>query len=224
MAQAIVILCKGLALGKGVVAYSGGKDGLAVALLARDLGVNIGVCELSYTFTEQEKNIRATANLLGFTEVVWRKKLSISWLARRPQYVFCRDRRYNEFCQHKHRSSVEDWAKLNGYPVVITGRKSKGNMVKAPIYSLKNGTIGCHPLKDWDDGDIWAFLRDRGVARPWIYSTRLGQTLGNGVWPSFHDFPDRQANYRVIYDIEPAVVHEAALVDVAGAREFLSTM
>jgi 3'-phosphoadenosine 5'-phosphosulfate sulfotransferase (PAPS reductase)/FAD synthetase len=221
---AMEILAEGKRKGNCVIAYSGGKDGLAAALLAKDAGISLGVCELSFTFAKQEWDIRLTAQRLGFT-MIWRNSLSLSWLAQRPQYVFNHDRkRTNELMQFRQRNSVERFAKHNHIPVVITGRKSQGNTVASAVHKRGNGTWGCHPLRSWDEADVWTFLRDRGVATPWVYQTPIGISQGNTGWPFCRECPDIQGNWRVIHDIEPSVVEAAALVDVVGARDFLRTV
>lgn len=215
------ILQKGKEQGRCVIAYSGGKDGLAAALLAQDAGITVGVCELSFTFFLQEQDIRQTARRLGFS-IIWRKNLTLSWLAQRPQYVFNHDRKKtNELMQFRQRDSVERFAKLNNLPVVITGRKSKGNTVASALHKRSNGTWGCHPLRSWDEGDVWTFLKQRGVATPWVYSTPIGISQGNTGWPFCREAPTVQGNWRVVHSIEPAVVEAAAMVDVVGARDFL---
>lgn len=218
------IIQEGRKHGLCVIAYSGGKDGLAAALLALDQGITLGVCELSFTFSRQEQDIKRTANSLGFT-MVYRKNLNLSWLAAHPQYVFSHDRkRTNELMQFRQRNSVESFARHNHFPVVITGRKSQGNTVAKAVHKRGNGTWGCHPLRSWDEGDVWTFLRDRGVATPWVYGTPIGISQGNTGWPFCRECPDIQGNWNVIYGIEPTIVHQAALVDVAGARAFLRTV
>jgi 3'-phosphoadenosine 5'-phosphosulfate sulfotransferase (PAPS reductase)/FAD synthetase len=222
VAEARQIIKDGLRLGRALVAYSGGKDGLCAALLARDLGVTLGVCELSFTFVDQERDIRQTANHLG-GQVVWRNTLDIAWLAAHPQFVFNRDTRaINTFCQVRQRDSVEHYARDHGYRVVITGRKKHGNSVRYAIHPRANGTVGCHPLRDWDDGDIWAYLRDAGIPVPWVYRTSFGRHEGNSAWPFCRQYADKFNNYAVIYSIEPPIVLQAAAAGVIGAREFLA--
>ncbi|MDR0472313.1 MAG: phosphoadenosine phosphosulfate reductase family protein [Treponema sp.] len=216
------ILEKALMRGKGIVAYSGGKDAIVVALLAQKLGVIDGVCELSFCFTQQETDIKKQAISLGFN-VQYRKKFDLRWLARHPQFVFNNDtKQINAFCQIRQRDSCEKYALQNGYKVVITGRKNQGNSIKDTIYERRNGTVGAHPLREWTDGDIWAYLRDKGIPRPWIYGTPFGLAEGNSFWPICRQYPDRDQNYTVIYGIEPNIVLQAARFGIIGAAEFLA--
>jgi 3'-phosphoadenosine 5'-phosphosulfate sulfotransferase (PAPS reductase)/FAD synthetase len=207
--------------GSLIVAYSGGKDGLCAALLARDMGIKMGVCELSYTFTNQEHDIRNTASGLG-VEVEWRRTLDMAWLAKHPKFVFSRcPEVVSAFCQIRQRDSVERCAKSHGHKVVITGRKKRGNSVRKAIDPRRSGTIGCHPIREWDDGDVWAFLRLRGVGVPWIYSTPFGKHEGNSAWPFCRQYLSRFENYEVIHNIEPKIVERAAEYGIVDAREFL---
>jgi len=222
MADAYRILTAGRKLGPVMVAYSGGKDGLAAALLARDVGVGgLNVCELSFTFRRQEQDIRATAHRFGIN-VVYRHHLSLGWLAAHPQYLFTHDMKLNgALCHLRQQNSVESYARRHGIQVVITGRKTLGNSVRQAIDPRKNGTTGCHPLRGWDDGDVWALLRDRGVPMPWVYSTPFGRRQGNTGWPFCRLGSTIQENYEIIYQIEAETVLDAAEAGVPGAREFL---
>ena len=216
------IIEKALMRGKAIVAYSGGKDAIAVSLLAQKLGVNDGVCELSFAFTQQEIDIRKQAAALGFN-IHYKKKLDLPWLAKHPQFVFSNDsKNVNAFCQLRQRNSAEQYAAQNGYKCVITGRKNQGNSIPEAIHERRNGTIGVHPIREWTDGDIWAYLRDNGIPMPWIYSTPFGRSEGNSGWPLLREYPDRKRNYAVVYGIEPGIVIEAARFNIAEAAEFLA--
>lgn len=209
--------------GEALVAYSGGKDGNVAALLAQELGLNHGVCETSFTFLQQREDIRRTAQRYGH-EVVYRSRLDLPWLKARPQHVFSRNTRLiNALCQVRQRATMESYAKAHGYRLIITGRKRAGNSVKAPIYE-KGGFVYVHPLANWKDLDIWAYLKHRGQDVPWIYHTPFGRREGNSAWPFYRESTDRMVCYRAIYDTEPAIVEEAAVADIIGARAFLDTL
>jgi 3'-phosphoadenosine 5'-phosphosulfate sulfotransferase (PAPS reductase)/FAD synthetase len=217
------IIEKALMHGSAVVAYSGGKDAIVTSLLCQQLGVNDGICELSFCFTRQEIDIKKQAAALGFN-IHYRKILDMAWLAKHPQFVFNNDVKHiNSLCQVRQRNSCERYAFRQGYKVVFTGRKNKGNCIKDAIYERSNGTVGAHPLREWTDGDIWAYMRDKGIPRPWIYGTPFGMAEGNSFWPICRQYPDRQRNYGVIYGMEPEIVIEAAKYGVIGAAEFLKT-
>src|SRR5215207_6461997 len=79
--------CEGTPPEHAVLAYSGGKDGLAVALLAKRLGIFTGVCDESYYFTKQREDVRATAARLELN-VAFREYLRLDYLVRHPEFVF----------------------------------------------------------------------------------------------------------------------------------------
>jgi 3'-phosphoadenosine 5'-phosphosulfate sulfotransferase (PAPS reductase)/FAD synthetase len=204
-----------------VLAYSGGKDGLVVAHMARALGIKTGVCEQSFYFTEQKADIRRQANALGMN-VIYRDHIDMPWLAKRPNLVFNHDSATrSKFYFARQQQSVTTYAEAHGHDAIVTGRKRGGNSVKAPLYRKRNGLWMCHPLASWDDGDVWTYLRDASIAVPWVYQTPFGQSEGNSCWPMLREFKSLDQNYRVIHRIEPALVTAAAAAGIASAAAFL---
>jgi 3'-phosphoadenosine 5'-phosphosulfate sulfotransferase (PAPS reductase)/FAD synthetase len=217
------IIEKALHHGKAVMAYSGGKDAVATSLLLKQFGVIDGLCETSFYFTRQKADVKKQADAMGLN-ISYREKLNLQWLSTHPQFVFSNDNKnFNALCQVRQRDSAEQYALQNGYKVVITGRKNQGNCVPKEIYERRNGTVGAHPLKYWTDGDVWAYLRDNGIKRPWIYSTPFGLTEGNAPWILCRQYPDKYRNYQIIFGMEPDIVIEAAKYGISGAAEFLET-
>lgn len=209
---------------QAVVAYSGGKDGLAVALLAKWLGIGHGVCDESYYFTRQREDVRVTADSLGIY-VAFREYLRLDYLVRHPEFVFPQTTQdANRFMQARQRTTVEKYAKAHGCRVILTGRKRQGgNSIKAPFYQVRSFT-SCHPLIHWSDQNVWDFLAANGVPKPWIYSTALGRAEGNIGWPlAGKNIPYGECWHHV-WDVEPDIVIEAARESVVGAKAFLGQL
>src|SRR4051812_26555598 len=78
---------KALREGPAVVAYSGGKDGNSAAELARDCGINDGVCEESFYFDAQRADVRASAARHGH-KVTYCDSLTYEWLSTRQRMCF----------------------------------------------------------------------------------------------------------------------------------------
>ena len=204
-----------------LIAYSGGKDGLVVALLAQEHGVTEGACEVSFCFDRQVADIRATAERLGFN-VTYREQLSYGWLREHPQHIFARDTGLvSVLCQRRQIASFERVAAERGARVIFTGRKRRGNSVKQAVYE-KGAFVMAHPLACWDDGDVWTFLRDRGVARPWVYDTVFGRREGNSAWPFYRESADAATCWRAIYDTGVECVERASAAGIQGAVDCLA--
>jgi 3'-phosphoadenosine 5'-phosphosulfate sulfotransferase (PAPS reductase)/FAD synthetase len=196
---------------------------LVAAILAKKfLGLTDGVCDLSFCFVKQEKDIRQTARRLGF-DVEWSKRLDYEWLAKRPNFVFpSKTSHVDAICQNRQRKTIAQFVKRRGFNTVITGRKRHGNTVKSEVYTTK-GYVSCHPIAAWRDEHIWRFLKDEGINVPWVYSTILGKTEGNSAWLFYREHTTSlMRSWLDIYKTEPAIVKDAAIYGVRGAKEFLS--
>lgn len=209
-----------------IIAYSGGKDGLAAAILCKQFDVSLGVCETSFCFTKQIRDIKRTARKLDF-EVVYRDTLDMAWLARNQHVLFSRNGKDKDYFYGKRqRRSFEEYARDNGYNVIITGRKKDTNSVPSISYDVR-GYRSVHPLREWSDGNVWWLLKEHGVEVPWVYGTAVGKLIGNGTWAAHRahdDYPHHRQSWRDIFDIEPNIVRQAARHNLRGAQAFIRTV
>ena len=205
-----------------LLAYSGGKDGLVASLLAQEaIGADVGICETSFYVPAQLADIRSTADRLGF-RVTYKSILQPEHFRRYPRHLFPhRDvNAFSQFCEMRQRRSFEGFARARERRFIITGRKKRGNSVKSELYR-KGDLVMVHPLREWTDPDIWAYLKHRGVAVPWVYQTPLGQAEGNSPWNLYRRYADKRLCWRAIHETDAGVVRDAAANGIAGAREFL---
>lgn len=166
-----------------LVAYSGGKDGLVVAHLMAEHGVTKGVCELSFYYQRQVDDVVDTARRHGF-DVSWERRRDDEWLRRHPEFIFADDVaiRSRSFAL-RHQGTVKHYGKRHGHDLLIFGRRSDHNTVPAMLYPA-GGFSSFHPIKDWRTEHVWEYLEMVGIARPWIYSTRHGDLMGNSPFYS----------------------------------------
>jgi 3'-phosphoadenosine 5'-phosphosulfate sulfotransferase (PAPS reductase)/FAD synthetase len=183
-----------IAGGTPTIGWSGGKDGLVAGMLAGDIGIREGCCDESFYFRRQREDIYAVAAKLGFN-ITYYNRLTYKWLAGKQDCVFPYGDpdASNRFCEYRQRTTMRVHAKAIGASMVITGRKTKGNSVRAPIYRSQ-GVVMCHPIHDWLDADVWGFLQQRGVAEPWVYSTPLGRWHGNTPWMMYRQSESVEEN------------------------------
>lgn len=188
--SAFRVIEKAMSHGPLLLAYSGGKDALAVALLLRDLGPVLAICETSFYFARQLADVRARATELGL-KVDYRCSLDVEWIRRHPHVIFSDDPKVRSwsFAARQQRTVRRAQAEFPrgqvGKPiseirshVAVFGRRREENAVRGPLYETAAGWQ-CHPLWDWTTSEVWDLLSRRSVPRPWIYSTQFGDLEGN---------------------------------------------
>ena len=161
-----------------LVAFSGGKDSLAVAHMAKRLGVQNYVCETSFYFQSQLESIKAIASGMKL-QVVYKNSLSLGWLKKHRQIVFSTDSKLRGWSfSVRQQATVKKHAKQIVADCCIFGRRTEENCVPGVCYTTKNG-LQCHPLRDWRAVDVWQYLEKYKIPTPWIYKTAFGKTEGN---------------------------------------------
>lgn len=162
-----------------MIAYSGGKDSIAVGLIMELAGLKWPmICETSFYFTRAVQDIEALAQARGWD---LRRVVSLDWgfVRAHPHIVFSDDSKVRGWTfSRRHQKSMKVYAATHGHDVQVFGRRTQENSVRAMIYNTSAGTQ-CHPLRDWKTNEVWALLRRFGVTAPWIYSTRFGELEGN---------------------------------------------
>ncbi len=151
--------------GELCLAYSGGKDGIAVALLARQRGIIMGMCDWSWNFDQQRQDIHVTAELLGL-KITYYDRFNLTYLKEHPTILFPQTAGpRNRVQQMRQRDSIVRYCKENYFKGYITGRKRPKNIVRSTIYAIK-GLLSVHPLCFWSEQDVWDYLKDHGVKTP----------------------------------------------------------
>lgn len=185
--NSIEIIRKASSLGKGVVAFSGGKDGLVAAILINKIIPNIEmVCETSFYFPKQLEDIKKTAKMLGFN-VTYVCNLSDEWLMNhKTKLLFSSSAKVRQWSFNvRQQNTIKKFAIKTRAQVTYTGRRTQENSVPKEIYSTKKNGMQAHPLRNWTTNDIWEFILDQGLERPFIYSTKWGEQ-GNSPFYSYN--------------------------------------
>jgi 3'-phosphoadenosine 5'-phosphosulfate sulfotransferase (PAPS reductase)/FAD synthetase len=170
----------GLGHTRVAMGYSGGKDGIVALHLARAMDPKAfhAVCEVSWCFARAVADIKASALDAGLY-VSYRDSLGIDWLRAHSDIIFSENtaRRSWSFSVRQQRT-VKRFAKEQGCTAQMFGRRTEENSVKALVYETKVGTQ-LHPVRNWREGHIWAYMDKHRIPTPWIYSTRFGRYEGN---------------------------------------------
>lgn len=161
-----------------LVAFSGGKDSLVVAHMAKKLGVKDYVCETSFYFQTQLDSIKVVASEMKL-QVAYKNSLSLDWLKKHKQVIFSTDSKIRGWSfAVRQQATVKKHARKINADCCIFGRRTEENCVRKVCYTTKSG-LQCHPLKDWKTADVWQYLAKYKISTPWIYKTEFGKFEGN---------------------------------------------
>lgn len=157
-------------------AFSGGKDSLAIKLLAEMAGVKV---EWHYHVTtidppELVRYIRAE-----HPDVIWDKPKHGNFFVRAERKGW--PSRVGRWCCEEYKEGQTPDA-LNGCPVLIGVRiaESRGRAkrwTKCVMEHFATGDLAVLPIRLWSDADVWAFIRWRGAKYCSLYDEgwrRLG--------------------------------------------------
>lgn len=204
-----------------ILAYSGGKDAIATAIVMLDEGLDFDcACDESFYFDFQRANIRAIAGKLGL-KVRYYDRFSLEWLRARPQFLFMHDNSLrSRFFGLRQQRTVELYAGTAKADVVFFGRRlSDGNTVPANIYD-RRGRRQAFPIRNWSEQAVWDILKSRGI-RPAIYDTPYGRTEGNGPFNIYRAEKTNAGCWSQILATERSLVERCAGVGLPGAKEAL---
>jgi 3'-phosphoadenosine 5'-phosphosulfate sulfotransferase (PAPS reductase)/FAD synthetase len=167
-----------------VLAYSGGKDALAVAFLLREAGVPfVGICETSFYFAKATADIKRTAT--EFEDIRFFDSLDDDWLRRHPEFIFTDDGKLKaQTYLARQQTTVRRKARELGASIILWGRRNQENTVIAPVRRDKTGVLHVFPIREWRHEAVWELIDGNIPARPWIYGTHFGYIRGNAPFYS----------------------------------------
>lgn len=168
------ILGRAIAMGeRPLLAYSNGKDAVATAHIASEMGIKDAVSEGSFMFAKWHEDARKNAKQLGL-RCEFKDSLDLAWLRRHPELLFTNSSKIKGWGYSvRQQATVKRHARMNGYGMIVYGRRTQENCVPREIYRLKEDGWQCHPLRGWKLEDVWEYLTVIGI-RPWIYDSPWG--------------------------------------------------
>lgn len=207
---------------RAALAWSGGKDSLAVEHITRLAGIDravLAICEMEFP----EFLAWVTDHMPpGLT--VYSTGQDLHWLRDHPKMLFPQGdlgARWFSIVQHR---GQERYFKENNLDVLILGRRrSDGNYVGpkgANIYGNARGIVRYSPLADWPHEAVFALIAREKMSLPPCYSWPRGFQVGTGSWPARQWTRDLDHGFEEVWTIDPDVVREAATV-LPQARSWL---
>lgn len=212
-----------------VLAWSGGKDSLALGVVAASAGVTTSMMvtadqELEYPAFLTWAAAHAPIGLY----VEERDRLNLAWLAKHPEMLFPRESRiaarWFRLTQHAGQRS---YMKRSGADVLVLGRRVADGNYCGPVarggareYQDPKGFTRLSPIWDWTHEDVLNVIAANRVQMPPIYDWPRGFRVGTGPWPSRAVSSLRQG-WEETMSIDPDVVERAASAGIPGAADTL---
>ena len=225
-------------LGVTAAAYSwsGGKDSMVTHLVARqaghgDRGVCVLTAALEYPAFEAWVDTHQPPGLH-----TWRRPLDYTWLATHPAWLFpdtaAKSSRWFATVQHAgQRAYMRRWWLEAGWlpsaSALLMGRRVADGNHCGPggIYRDPEGFWRVSPIYDWSHEDVLCVLGANRLELAPCYDWPEGFRVATGPWPKRRRHPDGlAATWRLVHQIDPTVVAQAAVFDIEGAGECLRTV
>lgn len=199
--------------GRNLLAFSGGKDSIVMAHLARrSLGASIAVCEVSFAFRRDVDDYTRIAKALGL-RCRFEERLTMDWLRNNQHLMFADLKAQGELYAKRQQATVKNYAAKHGFTGVVFGRRREENTVPKWLYQTKDGRWQCHPIFDWSTANVWQYIDQNGLPYPGIYDTEIGNLEGADPWVgvSMKNASDHGLNgYDLIWDYDPTPLLEIA--------------
>lgn len=196
------------------IAYSGGKDSLAMHALFPSIPFFWVRCNLEYTavsdfIAEQGAEVVNTGQ-------------DLKWLRDHPKHLFPVDSNgVTKWSAMVHWVGQEQYFKANRLDCMLMGRRKKdGNRMgrhDEDLYRNNDGVTRFAPIWLWTHEETFAYLAYNDVKLPPCYWWTDGFRVSTNPWPKRRS-PNHAIGWARVYEVEPALVHTAAEVIPSAAN------
>ena len=165
------------------IAFSGGKDSIVVAHLAREHhGINTGVMDTSLYFERDLDDYRLAGKQLGI-DLDITNQLDWNWITINPEFIFMPKKLLGRYYGLRQQKSIRKHWLAHDKPCLLLGRRTEENSVSGAFSSRSDGMKQCFPIFDWSGDDVWQYIVDNNLFYPNIYRNRIGKIEGATSWP-----------------------------------------
>lgn len=219
-AQAAERIRKACAGKKVAYAWSGGKDSIVLADILEKQDVSEGYfayCDLDYPEFIRWVN----ANKPDGVKMM-HTGYDLEWLAKHQELIFATGLVGQRWHQISQKGPFTEMFFGNGLDILILGHRIiDGNVCGTEGFiRKKSGEVRFNPLYDWPHEAILGYIHYNNIPLPPVYKWKDGYIQGTHAWPE-RDYCDTlDQGYREVYDIDPAIIMEAAKY-IPSALRFL---
>jgi len=212
--------------GKNVAyAWSGGKDSIALGLIAQLAGID--QCVLAITDLEYPAFLGwVTQHMPDGLEVI-NTGQDLDWLVARPAMLFPQDAGTAAmwFAQVQHAAQRRFYKARRLDALLLGRRRQDGNFVgrDGENHYAADGVLRYSPIADWTHAEVFALIDHYGLAMPPIYDWARGYRCGTHPWAARQWCRGIADGWREVHQIDPAIVVHAA-TRIRSAAEFLEAL
>jgi hypothetical protein len=203
-------------------AWSGGKDSIALGVVAELAGVPdcvLGICDLEYPAFLRW----VTGHMPDRLEVI-NTGLDLEWLAANPSMLFPQNAAMaaHWFAKVQH-TAQRTYYRRNKLDVIMVGRRrTDGNFVgrDGENWYSADGVLRYSPIADWSHADVFALIDHYRLPLPPFYSWPRGYRCGTHPWSARQWCRSVREGWQEIASIDPSIVDAAASL-IPSAAEYL---
>ena len=170
-------------LGKAILAFSGGKDSVALSKFMIERGYHLPHVAVISSELDYKVHIQFIKDYCSSKNIelilIDRVKYGIDFLMKNNQYIFPSNSKIKGmWFKLFQQNGLIEYSEKNDVDTVVFGRRTAdGNSIKSKYYFLKkNGIAQYFPLRDWSNQETLDFIKDE--AHSPIYNTERGILRG----------------------------------------------
>lgn len=199
---------------RAAVAWSGGKDSLALEILAREAGIT--ECVLAISELEFPEFLRWVTDHMPDDLTVINTGQDLNWLATHPNMLFPQGAHGPRWFTIVNHRGQERYFHEQQLDVILLGRRRKDGNYCGPtgqvIYTNRRKVTRYSPLADWPHEAVFALLDRHRITLPPCYDWPRGYQIGTGAWPARQWTRDTDHGFEEIWQIDPGIIRQAAPV------------
>lgn len=149
------------------IAFSGGKDSLAILGLLREM---YGRVSLPVLFNDTGVLFNETVDYVKGLAELWDMEMVLA----KPVFYHAQIKGERERCCWALKIEPSEWAmKMGGWRACLVGIRWDEHESRSDedyFSERENGIWRVHPILHWTEADIWAFIRSRGLRANPLYA------------------------------------------------------
>lgn len=212
--------------------WSGGKDSLALEVVADAAGLERSVLVISGL--EYPAFLAwVTSNMPWGLTIECQEHLNLGWLTQHPEMLFPTGKWSSAWFAKVQHAGQRRYATRTGLQVLVLGRRrADGNHLGSPVgadgqahaYTDRGGFARYSPISLWTHEDVLHVLAAYQVTLPPCYAWPRGFRVGTGPWPARQWTESRLHGWSEIAQIDPSILALAAEADLPDARRALALL